>query len=235
MREYKSRLSEVEERKNVRSALIFGGLTIFIIIAVIVFGLTFLTKFINLFNKNSSSNSTLQSNTILPPTLSVLPQYTNKQSLVVKGTAPANSTVKIFFGSSSDQTSADSSGNFAINVSLTKGANNIYAVTIDNQGNTSANSNSYTINYTNQLPNLTVSIPTNNQTFYGPTQQTPTIQGTTDIGNTVTINDHVAILDNNGKFAYTYSLQNGDNQLKIISTDQAGNKKEIDLKVTFNP
>lgn len=235
MRQYKSRLSEIEERRSIRSALIFGGLTIIIIILAVIFGLSYLPKFVNLFNKNSSSNSNTQTSTLLPPNLSILPQYTNNQNLTVKGTTSPNSTIKIFFNNSIDQTVSDGSGNFAANITLVKGSNTIYAVLVDNQGNISANSNSFTVNYTNQVPNLTVSVPQNNQTFYGPTQKTLTIQGSTDSGNVVTINDHIVILDSNGKFAYSFDLQNGDNQLKIVSTDPANNKKEIDLKVTFNP
>lgn len=235
MRQYHSRLQQVEEQKSIKSALIFGGLTIVIIIAALIFGIPAFSKFINLFNRKTTQTQTNNSATLLTPTLNTLPQYTNQQSIIVKGSGTPNSTVKIFFNNSSDETAVDSDGNFAMNVSLTKGANNIYAETIDSNGNASASSNSYTVNFTNQVPNLTVNSPQNNQTFYGSTQQLLAVQGSTDINNTVTINDHVAIVDPAGKFSYQYSLQSGDNNLKIISLDLAGNKKEIDLKVTFNP
>ncbi|CAN5284867.1 hypothetical protein BH10PAT1_BH10PAT1_6760 [soil metagenome] len=234
MRQYRSRLSEVEEKKSIKSAVIFGGGTILIIIAVIVFGLPLFSKFSGLFIKNSNT-VTVDNSTILPPNINILPQYTNQQSIIVNGSATPNSEVKVYFNNSSDKTTTDDTGNFAMNIGLSKGINTIYATTLNKNGKESNNSTSYTVNFTTQIPNLTIDSPQNNQNFYGSSQQSLTIQGSTDAGNTVTINDHVAILDNNSKFNFPFNLQNGDNSLKIISADYAGNKKEIDLKVIFNP
>jgi hypothetical protein len=234
MREYKSRLSEVENQQSLRSAVIFGGLTIFIILFVIFFGIPIFGKISSLFVKKSNPTIT-QNITLLPPNLIAPPQHTNQQSIIIKGSTLPNSKVKIFFNNSSDETISDSSGNFAMNITLTKGANIIYGQTIDSNGNISNNSSSFTVNFTNQTPNLTINTPANNQVFYGDSQKTITIQGSTDVNNTVTINDHITVLDTNGKFSLPFNLSEGDNQLKIISADQAGNKKQIDLKVTFNP
>ncbi len=235
MREYKSRLRDVEEQKSIKSAAIFGGLTLLIIIFAIFFGLPLFSKFINLFSKKSTTESVLQNSNLLPPNLSIIPQFTNQKSIIIKGNTSPNSIIKITFNNSSDETTSDASGNFAANIGLTKGMNVIYAEMIDKNGNQSSKSTTYTVNFTDQIPNLTVNTPQNNQNFYGSTQQNLNIQGTTDANNTVTINDHVAILDNAGKFNYSFNLAQGDNDLKIVSVDQAGNKKEIDLKVTFNP
>ncbi len=235
MREYKSRLQEVEEQKSIKSALIFGGLTLFIIIIAIFFGIPLFSKFINLFNRNSNTPIATQNANLLPPNLAVLPKYTKEQTIIVKGTATPNSNIKIFFGNSIDETVADSDGNFATNIGLSKGNNVIYAQTVDVNGNTSSNSETYTVNYTNQVPNLTVNSPQNNQNFYGSTQQNITIQGTTDANNTVTVNEHIAVLDAAGRFNYPFTLTNGDNTIKVVSVDLAGNKKEIELKVVFNP
>jgi hypothetical protein len=234
MRQYHSRLQQVEEQKSIKSAVVFGGLTVLIIILAVLFGITAFSKIINIFNKKSTQTE-IQSSTLSTPNLETLPQYTKDESIVIKGTTSPNSTVKVFFNNSSDEASSNDNGSFAINVSLTKGANTIYAKTIDNKGNESASSNSYTVNFSNQVPNLTVNSPQNNQNFYGDTQKALNVQGSTDINNQVTVNDHIAIVDPAGKFNYSINLQDGDNNLKIISTDQAGNKKEIDLKVTFNP
>ncbi len=229
-----SRLAKVEENKSIKSAVIFGGLTIIIIIVAVIFGITLFSKFVNLFSQKSLSSTSQNSVTLLPPNLDVLPQNTNQKSIIVKGTGTPNTRVRIFFKDANDETTTDGSGTFALNVGLVSGANIIYAKTIDDNSNESASSTSYTVNYSDKVPNLTVSVPQNNQNFYGSTEQNLTIQGSTDQGNTVTINEHIAILDNSGKFSFPFNLQNGDNQIKIISSDQAGNKKEIDLKVTFN-
>ncbi len=233
-KEYKSRLSEVEEKKSVKSAIIFGSLTILVIILVIFFGLQIFSRFVGLFNKPAGNTQTKQ-NILVSPALASLPQYTNKQAIIVKATATPNSDIKIFFNNSSDVTVSDTNGDFALNISLSKGTNTIFAKVIDKTGNSSESSNVFTVNYTTQVPNLTINVPQNNQNFYGSTQKSLDVQGSTDPSNTLTINDHVAVLDGAGKFSYVIDLQSGDNNLKIISTDLAGNKKEIDLKVTFAP
>lgn len=236
MREYRSRLAEVEEKKSVRSAFIFGGLTLLILILAVVFGLPLFSKFIGLFTKNSSTSQTNGNTAILlAPTLAQLPEFTNQQSIVVKGSAKPGSTIKVFFGDATDQVPADDSGNFALNVGLKKGKNVIYAKVVDASGNESPDSVHYTVIFTNDAPKLTVTSPTDGQQFFGDKQKTLNVQGQVDQDISVTINDRIAIVDSSGKFSMNYDLQQGDNQLKIIAKDQAGNKKEIDLKVTFNP
>lgn len=235
MRQYRSRLNEVEEQKSVKSAVVFGGLTLLIIILAIFFGIPAFSKFLGLFNKSSAQPSATNIPTLTAPNLETLPQYTNESSIIVKGSGTPNSTVKIFFNDSSDEAPVDDNGNFAANISLIKGINTIYAETTDSSGNLSGSSAKYTVNYSVQVPNLTIASPQNNQNFYGSTQKTLTVLGTTDANNSVTINDHIAIVDPSGKFNLPVDLQDGDNQIKVISSDQAGNKKEIDLKVTFNP
>lgn len=234
MRQYRSRLAAVEEQKSIRSAVMFGGLTIVIIILAIFFGIQIFSRFTSFFIKKTDNTAT-QNATLPTPNLSTLPQNTKDQTIVVKGNSKPNSNVRIYFNSGSDVTVTDGDGNFAMNVNLSKGSNTIYAVTEDDKGSSSLPSTKYTVNFTNQIPNLTINTPQNNQTFYTDSQKTISIQGSTDINNSVTVNDRVAVVDSTGKFNLNYDLQNGDNNLKVVSQDSAGNKKEIDLKVTFNP
>lgn len=235
MRQYHSRLQEVEEQRSIKSALIFGGLSILIVALAIIFGIKAFSKFISVFNRPNSSQVSGTSNPIPAPSLSALSPYTNQQSIIVRGQSIPNSTVKIFFNNSSDDAVTDGNGNFSANISLSKGVNTIYAKTVDNSGNLSGSSSSYIVTYTTETPNLTIKTPQNNQIFYGSTQENLDIQGSTDANNTLTINDHIVVVDPSGNFNFNFSLQSGDNTLKVISTDQAGNKKEIDLKVTYSP
>jgi outer membrane lipopolysaccharide assembly protein LptE/RlpB len=48
------------------------------------------------------------------------------------------------------------------------------------------------------------------------------------------VNGFWAVVDDNNNFSYTLPLQSGDNQIKIVAIDQAGNKAEKDLKVNFS-
>lgn len=233
MRQYKSRLNQIEEQKSVRTAIMYAGLTILILVGLLVFGFKLFPRVTNLFVK-SSTEETNESINLVTPTLQSLAEHTNNQSIIVKGYSQPNSNVKIYHNSSSEVTTADDSGNFSINIDLTKGTNTIYAVTTDDSGNESEKSKTYTIAFSNEVPNLTINKPQNSQTFYG-SEQNISVEGSTDVGNTVTINDHIAIIDSTGKFNYTLSLNNGENTIKIVSVSEAGNKKETELKVTYNP
>jgi hypothetical protein len=235
MRQYRSRLSEVETQKSIKSAVIFGGLTIVIIILAIFFGIQAFSHFTNLFSRPSTQINTEEESSLPAPNLQSPPQNTKDQTVLIKGSSQPNATIKITFNNSSDDTVADSDGNFQANISLQNGENTIYAQEVDDSGNTSPKSAIYTINYTNKVPNLSVNSPQNNQTFYGSDQKVVTVEGSTDANNSVTVNDRVAIVDSSGKFSLRYEIGDGDNTLKIISMDSAGNKKEIDIKVTYTP
>ncbi len=92
----------------------------------------------------------------------------------------------------------------------------------------------FSINYINKGPNLTVNSPTDNQTFSGG-NKTTVVQGTTDTDAKVTVNGFWAIVDDQGNFSYTLPLQNGDNQVNIVATDTAGNTTTVQKSVTYNP
>jgi bacillopeptidase F len=84
---------------------------------------------------------------------------------------------------------------------------------------------------------LDVSSPSDGQGFNKNqvnTGNTINVAGKTDQGVSVTVNGFWAVVDDNNNFSYTLPLQNGDNQIKIVAVDLAGNKTEKDLKVNFS-
>ena len=48
------------------------------------------------------------------------------------------------------------------------------------------------------------------------------------------MNEFWAIVDAGGNFSYTLPLQNGENTIKVVATDEAGNKTEYEVKVTYS-
>lgn len=232
MRQNYSRLNRIQEYQNKKTAVVFGGLTLFIIIFGFFFGIPLISKFVGLFSKPAKTQ-TVSNSVAIAPTLSTLPQFTNQSSLIVKGNTSANSKVKIFVNNDENDVQSDSDGNFTSNITLTKGDNTIFAQTVNGSA-TSNDSTHVVVNYDNEIPDLTVNSPSDGQSFFGDKQRSINVTGQTGAENTLTVNDRVAILDSSGKFNLNYDLSDGDNQLKIIATDRAGNKKEIDLKVTFS-
>ena len=80
-------------------------------------------------------------------------------------------------------------------------------------------------------PGLSIDQPQDGQTVSKSSSPTLGIQGKTDIGNNVTVNGFWAIVDDQGNYNYLYTLQNGDNDIKVIATDPEGNQttKEIHI------
>ena len=59
--------------------------------------------------------------------------------------------------------------------------------------------------------------------------------GKTDSGVRITVNGFWAVIDENNNFSYSLPLQDGDNAIKVVAQDQAGNKAEKEIKVTYSP
>lgn len=211
-------------------------------IAVIVFlgfvGIPLLGR-VTLFVSNLRGNGKVVTKTDTtppaPPRFNNLPAFTNQQNITVAGTAEPGTTVKLSFGGGFQQILADKDGNFSFNLQLVGGDNNFSAVAIDPSDNQSQQSQTYDITFDNNPPSLTVTSPSDGTSFYGSNQRQVTIQGTTDSGSQITINDRIVSVDDSGNFQYTTTLNNGANTFAVKSTDQAGNTTEKDITLNFNP
>ena len=187
--------------------------------------------------KDTQSNST-NSNVdfVAPPTLNSLPDGTNKETITVSGTAAKNETISLYVNSDLvDKTQTKDDGTFTFdNISLSQGDNKIKAKAVDKNKKQSDFSQELTVTYLNKEPNLVVQSPNDGQTF-SKDDSPITVAGNTDPNVKVTVNDSFAIVSDNGTFTLRLTLQNGDNTIKVIATDKAGNKKEQDIKVHYNP
>src|SRR5258708_9304311 len=239
MKQQYSRLARVEEKKNIRSAIIFGGLTVLFILFLIFFGLPLVARFASFVSdskrgKNSSTNSN-QGLPIYAPNIITPVEFTNQSGIVIKGSAQPNSVVSIFVNDNEQKTTADSDGNFSINTSLQKGQNQIYAKAKNSAGVVSDKSQTYTVTFDNEPPKLDISSPSDGANFYGEGQKKITIQRHTESDIDLTINGHVVIVESDGAFKFEVSLSNGANQITISAIDKAGNKKETSLTVNYSP
>jgi bacillopeptidase F len=229
------------EKKN-QKTIIFSILGIVIVLFLLLkFGVGALVNF-SLFLSGSGSQQNTQGNQnqinyIAPPILNPLVSATNSAQIVISGKANKNYTVILYINNKNiDQIQANNDGTFTFNENLTSGDNQITAKT-ENNNKQSDNSNSFDVVYKNSPPTLDVSTPSDGQQFNKNsigTGNTIPVAGKTDAGVTITVNSFWAVVDDNNNFSYTLPLQNGDNQIKIVALDQAGNKTEKDLKVNYS-
>ena len=233
-----SRLESVEEKRNFRNAVLFIILSIAAVVLLVIFGIPQIGKvatFVSGFKNNNKVTVSVDKTPPAPPNFGTYPSFTNQQTVSITGTAAPGVTVKLNFNGNSQSTLTDNSGNFTFsNLTLQTGNNIFSAVTVDTSGNTSQKTPDNTIVYDTKAPALVITSPSDGSSFFGSSQIQATIQGTTDTGASVTINDRIVSVDDSGKFEYTTTLSNGSNPFKVIATDQAGNTTEKDITLSFS-
>ncbi len=155
----------------------------------------------------------------------------------LSGTAEASSTVEIYFnGKKVTSVVSDSNSKFTTGkLRLEEGKNSIYAVAIDKAGNQSSSSEKYYVWFDEEPPELTISSPEDGAIFYGEQEKSITIQGKTEPGVSLTLNDRLVIIGSEGDFSTTFSLSEGENHIKLIARDKAENEVEKEITVIFFP
>ncbi len=225
-----------EEKKNTRKAVVFVLLSLVIVVFLATNGLSLITKVIDFassFKKTPQISELLDKTPPSPPFLQSIPDATNVSPFEITGRVEPGNTVVISFNAKEEEIQTDKNGNFSIKFDLVKGDNTFFAYTKDPAGNKSQPTNKYVLVFDNEVPDIKISTPSDSANFYGSKQKNVTIKGTTKIDSSVTINDRIATVNDDGSFFLNYTLSAGENNLKIKAVDKAGNEKEINLKLFF--
>lgn len=230
----------VEEKKLFRKLVTTA---VFLILTVIIFiyaGIPLLVKIVigisSLRGGGVKSAEVATSTSLLfPPVLDPLIEATNSGKITVSGFADKEVTVKIYVNSKeSVKVLTDKDGRFsAANVVLTEGTN-IITATVVRENKESNPTAEISVSFKKTAPKLEISLPAEGQKFFSDSKDI-TISGETDPGNRVIVNDRLAIVNPNGKFDFRVSLSSGENSFKIVATDDAGNKTEMERKVSYTP
>ncbi len=233
----RSRLSRRLERKTKKNLTLSLLGIILIFFLIFKFGIPILVN-LSLFlsgtktNQGESVNRNLSF--IAPPVLDPFPQATSSADIIISGVAIKNQTVNLYINNSlADSMRVDDNGSFSFKESISAGENIIKAKAVVNNKE-SEFSNSIITAFKTTPPSLNVTSPANGQSFEKD-QNIANIKGTTDKDVKITVNGFWAITDGRGEFSYNLPLQNGENKIKIVATDIAGNKKELEIKVTYSP
>ena len=236
MRRY-SRLESVEEKRNFRNAILFVVLTIIAIVALFWEGVPLLarfTTFVSDFGKSNKPIVSTDKTPPAPPSFNTFPDFTNQNNITLTGNSESGATIKLTFNGSDQNSLADKDGNFTFNLQLQDGDNTFSAIAVDTANNVSQRTHDYKIVFDSKPPDLTITSPNDGSQFFGSNQRQVTIQGATDSGAQVTVNDRIVTVDDAGKFAYTTTLNDGENKFAVKSTDQAGNNTEKDITLSFS-
>ena len=234
----KRKFVNFEERKNKRNAAVFMFLTIAAIVALYFLGIPALGKLTSFVSSLRGNNQKIGSSDITPPPppkFRNFPEFTNQQNLTLNGNTEAGASVKLTFNGNPQEVLADASGLFSFNVMLQDGINTFAAIAVDQSGNQSQKSDDYEITFDKKVPELEITSPTDGSSYFGSNQRQVTIEGKTEAESSVTINDRIISVDDEGIFQYTTTLNEGANAFNIKSTDRAGNIIEKSLNLNFTP
>ncbi|MBM4401771.1 MAG: hypothetical protein FJ044_00810 [Candidatus Cloacimonetes bacterium] len=188
------------------------------------------------FAPTPSTNKTEEETFIGAPRLDLLPSAINDLSkFSVSGWANAGVDVLILINDEeAKKVLADSGGRFEVkDLQLIEGGNKISAQAVSAKGQKSQPSKAEIVVYDKTPPELTVSEPTDGAEFSGEEQSWITISGTTEPKSIVTINEHQVIVDLEGNFRFQLKLADGENLLKIVAKDEAGNETVVELTIKY--
>jgi len=192
--------------------------------------------FITEFKKPDKTIQKKLTSYVLAPVLEPTEEATNKARITIKGNAQQGNSIEIFLnGSSYKKLVADKKGDFSTSVTLNKGNNRILAIAKDKDGNESVPSETLYISLKTSDPKLIINDPQNGQKFEGEDNKKIIISGETDPENTLYLNERLIIIQSNGSFNYALELKEGDNTLKFLAQDNAGNETEKEITVSFTP
>ena len=202
------------------------------------FGISALINFsLFLSGKGGEPNSTNSQNTInfLPsPVLNPIVSATNSAQIIITGISQKDRKIELFLNSRKiDETDTADNGEFRFEPTLKKGTNTVSVRAVYKDKKSDA-SEKYIVEYKDTAPKLEVSSPSD-QASFKKEDKSVEIKGQTDANVTVTVNGFFAVTSENNSFSYVLQLHDGDNEVKILAVDNAGNKSEKTIKVNYSP
>lgn len=225
------RLARREEKDIVKRIFFLSVVSVILIFILLTVGVTALGKFaevLDIFFKDSGQQ--VEEVEISAPILNSAPDSTNDEKFTVSGFSSIGEKVEIYHDGEKLGETTFESGKFSYDLILKSGENEINAKTVSGQ-TVSDFSSPVIINLDKTEPNLEVTNPTQDQSFYS--ENRIKVEGTTVPDAQVFVNGFLANVEGDGRFETTITLTEGENQLEIKTLDDAGNTRVEKLKVNF--
>ncbi len=230
-----SRLARKQQKDATKQTYLFIGGSIIVLLVVIFFGIKVVFGLSSVIGERFQKKSQIATEQKLVPTAPIFSQdfeATNSARVTVSGVTDPKTNVELFQNDESKTTGvSDDEGKFSFEVVLIKGENKFAAQAIGDSGAKSPMSDVFPVSLLTDPPGLSITSPKDGDTVGN--QLTP-ITGTTDKGAKVTVNDLFSIVDDKGNFSYGFNFSNGDNKIKVVAIDAAGNKTTKEITVKFS-
>ncbi|MBP9719361.1 MAG: hypothetical protein KBD46_02740 [Candidatus Levybacteria bacterium] len=173
---------------------------------------------------------------VAPPILNDTYDATNSARVTISGSSiTGDTTIALYVNNAKvDATEVNTDNTFSFDtIPLDSGENTIKVQAVTKTNQKSEFSNTVTISYLDKEPSLSIDSPSDGTQFHKD-EKSIDIKGKTDAGARVTVNDFWAIVDADGNYTYTMPLKDGDNDIKVVATDEAGNKAEKQIRVNYS-
>lgn len=238
MAEFKrSRLNRKNNDQITKKTIFLGLSTVILLVLILIFGLPLLIGFSKLLGEGKSRKVNNTEEKILPPLaprLEIPYEATNSSEIKIKGFAEANVTVELFRNEISiGETMVSENGDFVFNkIKLDEGENGFSAVASTEEAGSGDGSKTIKLTYDKLAPEFQLT---------NPSEESLTVDyadfdivGKTENGSSVSINNRIAVIDNEGNFKLKWQLNTGKNELEIIASDLAGNETKKKITITYS-
>ncbi len=170
----------------------------------------------------------------LPPFLETISEAVSTENTDINGRAEPGVKVILYVdGTPTAEAIADSQGNYSfLSIPVGPFPINIYTITEDESGNQSGKSNSYSVVQDEEPPKVEITKPEPEEKFRS-TGHSYRVEGNTEPGATVLVNNQLAVLTPSGDFSASLRLEEGSNEIKVLVTDKADNKTEKSVFMLF--
>ncbi|KKR31700.1 MAG: CUB domain protein [Candidatus Gottesmanbacteria bacterium GW2011_GWC2_39_8] len=234
----KSHLERTEEKRLTKRLLTLTFLFLIFAIFSLFMAIPLLAKFsLLLTGTKSITKDQAGSNNIplFPPSLNPSFEATNTAKISVSGFSESGLDVEILVnGQSQGKTVADKEGKFNFSDVLLEEGENMITAFVKKGEKTSVDSEGVSVLYLKNPPKINIDQPKDGDNIID-SNPLYTVNGSTDPNVKITINERMAIVDSKGKFSYDLKLTSGENQIKVLGIDPAGNLTSTELKINYNP
>jgi hypothetical protein len=225
---------EEEVKKRLYKTLFATFAFVGVIFIVLRFFATDIGSFFGLISKIGKPNEKDDTSAPPPPYFYNTPIVTNKKELSLKGFSEPGSKVLLYVnGPQTGNVNSDTAGIFTFDaVSLIEGKNTIFAKAEDAYQNQSEKSQILEIIYDTKKPKITIVEPKDGATIRNLNQRIA-VKGTLDKKCEVKINDKLAVVSADNTFELLLGVVQGNVEIKIEATDEAGNKSDETVNVKY--
>ncbi|MFC1627414.1 Ig-like domain-containing protein [Patescibacteria group bacterium] len=235
----KTRLQRKKEKDSLKQAVQYLLLIFVLLFLLVRFGLPALINMAAFIGDLRSTSQPIEKQDSVPPMtpkLAPLPEATYSAQINIAGYGEAGSTVELYLrGINVEETVVNEDGNFEFkDVRLRDGENEVYVKAVDDQGNESNDSDSYTVTVDGQGPELSIDSPDHEKRFFD--KDSPiVVKGSTEEDADIRVNGRFVMVKNDGSYETKVSLSEGDNEIEVIATDRAGNQTREAVIVNYTP